>query len=133
MFQPNFDYNLLLKDLYNSTIESGVTLNDHIDNIDYYSALCKSIASDRLYKLLNCNVILFNYRYNNNDCVIIIVGVPSPSNPDAKDDGRHISQKIMDIIKIIEKTFIKVDYMDFKDVKEDRFCYLTTIVKIEEI
>jgi hypothetical protein len=126
------DYVGILKDIYNATIESGTSLTDQLDNIDFYGALCKSIGLDRLYKIYNCNVIAFNYRYKDDDCVIFIFGVPSQSNLDAKDDGRHISQKVMDILKTIEKTFIRVEYMDFKDVKEDKFCYLTTVIKIGE-
>lgn len=123
-----------LKELYLNTVNTGLELVDDLDSIDYYGALCKAGTEKTLYKMFSCNMCMFKYNYDGRDSVIIIFSIPSPSNPESKEDGdtRHISQKIMELVKVIEDCFIRVDYMNLKDVKEDKFSYFT-IIKSKDI
>jgi hypothetical protein len=121
-----------LKDFFDETLSSSPYLQDNLSNIDYYSAFCKSIENKKLYKMLNCNLCMFKYVYRGEDSIIIIFGIPSSSNPESKDDNRHMSQKVMELLKIAEDCFINVDYSDLKEIKEDKFYYLTMIKSLKK-
>lgn len=121
-----------LKSFFEDAISNSKMLDGSLETLDYYSAICKSACENKLYKMLNCNLCLFKYKYDNDiDAIILIYGIPSPSNPDSKDDTKHISQKVMDLIKIVENCFVTVDYMNLVEVKEDKFHYLTIVKKIK--
>ena len=76
---------------------------------------------------------MFKYKFNGKESILIIFSIPYPSNPEAKEDGRHISQKIMELVKVIEDCFIKVDYMNVRDIKENKFSYLIVVKNCEDI
>jgi len=119
-----------LKQIFETTIDTGLKYTGTIDELDYYSLLCQSTASNKLFSILNCNVSMFNYEYNNIDSILIIFSIPITIN--TNNDNKHISERIMDILKLVEDCFITVDYMDLKNVKEDKFYYMTIIKSIKE-
>jgi hypothetical protein len=121
-----------LRDIYDETIEDGNRIQlINVEDIDYYSLLCKATASNKIYKMFNCNICSFNCEYNSEDAVIIIFSVPLTTQVKVP-DKKHPSEKVMDIIKVVEECFINVDYMNFKEVKEDKFSYVTIIKKTKE-
>lgn len=120
-----------LKDIFLSTIDSGLTYKiENLDEIDYYKLLCQSIANNKIVKMFNCNLSMFNCKYSDEDSVLIIFSIPL-SIKEENSDGKHISERIMDIIKTVEDCFVTVDYMKLKEVKEDKFSYITIIKKIK--
>jgi len=121
-----------LRNIFEVTIDIGekIQLND-INEIDYYSILCKSIALNKMYKIFNCNVCSFNCDYENEDSIVMVFSIPISTQSQDK-DRKHPSEKAMDIIKVIEECFIDIDFMSFKEVKEDKFSYLTIIKKLKE-
>ena len=122
-----------LRLFFEDAVNNAKYLDANLETLDYYSAICKSACENKLYKMLNCNLCLFKYLYSDgSDSIVLIYGIPSPSNPDSKDDSVHVSQKVMELIKIIENCFITVDYMNLQEVKEDKFLYLTVVKKISE-
>jgi hypothetical protein len=123
-----------LRQIFETTIDSGILYNGHINEIDYYSLLCKSTSNNQLYKVLSCNLSMFNYQYENEDSVLIIFSIPSSLNVDKvpNQENKHISERIMDILQLVEECFITVDYMDLKTIKEDKFVYMTIVKKIKE-
>ena len=120
-----------LRGFFNDTINSSRALSDNINTIDYFLALCKAEEEKKGFVMLNCNSCMFKYKYKDEDSIIIIFQIPSPSNPDSKEDTRHISQKVMELLKISEDCFINLDYTDLKEVKEDKFHYLIIIKKLK--
>lgn len=124
-------YTERLQDIYDSTIESETKVKIDIKEIDYYSLLCNSIGNNKMHKMFNCNICSFNCEFEGEDSVIMIFAVPL-STQSENVDKKHSSERVMDIIKVVEETF-KVDYMNFKEVKEDKFAYLTIIKKVKEI
>jgi hypothetical protein len=120
-----------LMDFFNDAkLDNNVLECINLDEIDYYSTFCKALASNKVFRVMNCSLCLFKYNYYHKDSIIMIFSIPSPSNPEAKDDTRHISQKVMELLKLAEDTFITLDYIDLKDVKEDKFNYLMIIKEI---
>ena len=126
-----------LRQIFENTIDSGLTYTGKIDEIDFYSLFCKSTANNQLYKIFSCNLSMFNYEYENSDSVLIIFSIPISLNTGTtiensnQGENKHISERIMDILKIIEECFITVDYMDLKNVKEDKFMYMIIVKKLK--
>lgn len=125
-----------LRQIFDNTIESGLKYVGNIDEIDFYSLFCKSTANNQLYKIFSCNLSMFNYEFEGVDSVLIIFSIPVSLNLDSKinetqQENKHISERIMDIVRIIEECFITVDYMDLKNIKEDKFMYMVIIKKLK--
>jgi hypothetical protein len=120
-----------LQQIYDSTIESGLSHCGDLENLDYYSLFCKATANNQLYKLFSCNLTMFNFTFNGNNSVLIVFSIPVSLNSDTQQDNRHISERVMTILKLIEDCFSTVDYMNLKNVKEDKFTYLTVVKKID--
>ncbi len=125
-----------LKQIFESTVESGLKYDGNIDEIDFYSLFCKSTANNQLYKLFSCNLSMFKYTYENDDSVLIIFSIPISLNLDRIENGnqqenKHISERIMEILRIVEECFIVVDYMDLKNIKEDKFVYMVIVKKLK--
>jgi hypothetical protein len=62
--------------------------------------------------------------------VLIIFAVPIRSVVEG-DENRHVSERMMDIVKTIEDCFVTVDSMTAQEVKEDKTIYLTILKKVE--
>jgi hypothetical protein len=127
-----------LREIFESTVESGLKYDGNIDEIDFYSLFCKSTANNQLYKIFSCNLSMFNCKYENDNAILIIFSIPLSLNLDGKIDNgnqqenKHISERIMDIVKIVEEVFIVVDYMDLQNVKEDKFMYMVIVKKLKD-
>ena len=132
MTAPKPTHEERLRDIFDLTVESGtkVQIND-IEEIDYYSLLYNAIGSNKIYKMYNCNLCSFNCDFEGEEAVIMIFSVPISTQSEVI-DKKHSSERIMDIIKTVEECFIGVDHMSFKEVKEDKFSYITIIKKIKE-
>jgi len=123
-----------LRQIFENTIDSGLQYNGNIDEIDFYSLLCKSTSNNQLYKILSCNLSMFNCKFENDDSILIIFSIPTSLNVDkiSNQENKHISERIMEILQIVEECFITVDYMNLKTIKEDKFTYMTIVKKIKE-
>lgn len=120
-----------LDDLYNKTLDSEIKYDNKLNNIDYFSAICKATSNDLMIKFQGSNLSMFNYRYNNLDAVLMIFSVPLNSdNSDEK--SKHKTERIMDIIGVLEKYFVTLDFVDCKQVKEEKFIYLTVVKTIDK-
>ena len=123
-----------LRQIFENTIDSGIPYSGKIDEIDFYSLLCKATSNNQLYRLLGCNLSMFNYKYENDESILMIFSIPSSVSLDKvpNQENKHISEKIMDILQLVEECFITLDFMDLKNIKEDKFVYMTVIKKIKE-
>jgi len=120
-----------LRQIFESTIDSGEKYCGNVDEIDYYSLLCKSTANNQLYKIFSCNLFMYNYTYKEDDAVLMVFSIPL-SLSDNSQENKHVSERIFDVLKIVEECFVTVDFMDLKTVKEDKFLYMTIVKKIKE-
>jgi hypothetical protein len=119
--------NVLLEH-YEDTIKNGVKFEGKLDEIDYFKTFSKADAKKQMFKMHGCNVCMLNY---GTDSVLIIFSVPIRSAVEG-DENKHVSERLMEIIKNIEDVFICVDSMTANEVKEDKVIYLVVIKKVEE-
>jgi hypothetical protein len=122
-----------LNDLFDKTIDSNIRFNGNLNNIDYFSAICKATTNDLMIKFQGTNLSMFNYTFNNEDSILMIFSLPSNDNSEKKQNKKkHITERIMGIIKILEENFITLDYTDCKNIKDEKFVHLTVIKKIDK-
>jgi len=118
-----------IKEIFDTTLDVDEKYTGNLSDLDYYGLLCKSASKDRLFKLLGNNVCMFNYQYNGCDSVLMLFSIPM----NAKDvGGKHVSERVMDIVESVEECFTTVDYSNTREVKEDKFIYMVIIKKIEK-
>jgi len=117
-----------LQEFFDKTLENGPTFNEAFDNIDYYAMMCEAAKHDTLFKLKGSNVSMFNCEFKCEDAVMIVFSVPMNTG----EGGKHISERVMDILKLTEECFTTLDYTHSKEVKEDKFVYLTFIKNLEK-
>ena len=116
----------VLIERYESTIESGVKFEGNIDEIDYFKTFSKADTKKQMFKMHGCNCVMLNYK---DDSVLIIFAIPIRSAVEG-DENKHISERLMEIVKNIEDVFINVDSMKASEVKEDKIIYLTVVKKV---
>src|SRR4030042_2233811 len=116
----------VLLERYESTIKNGVKFEGNLDEIDYFKTFSKADAKKQMFKMHGCNVCMLSY---GDDYVLIIFAVPIRSVVEG-DENKHVSERLMEIIKNIEDVFICVDSMTANEVKEDKVIYLTILKKV---
>jgi len=115
------------RDAFNNTLEKDdLRYTGTMKNIDYFGLFCKATAAEKLYKFLGLNVCMFNYVYEEIDSVLIIFSIPNGDDSSTK----YVADKVMDIIELGESLFVTLDYTKSKEVKDDRFIYVSIIKKI---
>lgn len=121
-----------MKDIFSTTGDSGLSYDGPLENIDYYSLLCKATTANRLFKMYNSNLCTFNFKFADDESVLIMFSIPVTTNQAVTGDNKHVSERIMEVMNVLEKTFISLDYVNAKEVKEDKFVYLIAIKKLKE-
>jgi hypothetical protein len=61
-----------LKEIFETTLDSGIKYDGKIKNIDYYSLFCKAASEEKLYKLMGNNLCMFNCKLEEKDAVMMI-------------------------------------------------------------
>lgn len=118
-----------LKELYETTVESGMHFEEPLDKIDYYSLFCKAASKDKLYKVLGNNVCMFTCEYQGSDAVLMVFFMPI----NTEDNGaKNVAERVMEVVEVAESCFITLDHLSSNEVKEDKFIYITIIKKVKE-
>ena len=117
-----------LTEVFENTIEDGEFYDGPCDNPEYYNLVCKAAAKDRLYKLMNNNLCMFNCKYQDKDSVIMIFSIPINSG---ESGAKNIAERVMRVITEIEECFITLDFVKSEEVKEDKFIYIIGVKKVK--
>jgi hypothetical protein len=117
-----------LKEIFESTIESGIKYEGSLESLDYYELFCKAAAKDQLFKLMGNNVCMFNHKKDNQDAVMMIFSIPI--NSPEESGSKNVADRVMEVVRETEKCFITLDDIQSKEVKEDKFVYITAIKKL---
>ena len=117
-----------LKEILENTIESGIKYEGSIESLDYYELFCKAAAQDQLFKLMGNNFCMFNYKKDNKDSIMMIFSIPI--NSPEESGSKNVADRVMEIVRETEKCFITLDDIQSKEVKEDKFIYITIIKKL---
>ena len=67
-----------LNELFERTIESDdLKYDGKLTDIDYFGLFCKATSKDKLFKMLGCNLCIFNYIHDEDDSVLFIYSIPN--------------------------------------------------------
>ncbi len=118
-----------LKDIFESIIDSDIKYSGLIKDIDYFSLFCKAHEKNNIHKILNFDTCMFNYTYKNTPSILMLFSI----NVDNKYGVKYISENVMELINILEKTFIKLEHVSTDEVKFDdhKFIYVSVIKNLE--
>lgn len=116
-----------LKEIFESTVENGITYDGSYENVEYYNLFCKAASKEKLYKIMGNNLCMFNYRYKDKDAVMMIFYIPINST----DSGaKNVAERVMEVVELTEKCCVTLDFLRSEEVKEDKFIYVTAIKNI---
>jgi hypothetical protein len=115
------------KEAYEGTIENvDLQYTGNLKNIDYFGLFCKAGTEEKLYKFLGLNTCMFNYIHEKQESVLIIFSIPNGEDSSTK----FIADKVMDIVELNESIFVTLDYIKSKEIKDDKFIYVTVVKKL---
>ena len=117
-----------LKEIFDTTIETGIKYEGSIDKLDYFGLFCKASAENQLYKLMGNNLCMFNCQRENKDAVMMIfsIAINSPEESGSK----NVAERVMEVVRELEECFTTLDYLRSIEVKEDKFIYVTTLKQL---
>ena len=117
------------REAYEATVDNDeLRYLNSLENIDYFGQFCKATSQDKLYKFLGLNPCMFNTVYENADAILIIFSIPNGEDASTK----NIADQVMSIVELAEKTFVTIDYIKSKEVKDDRFIYVSLVKKLNK-
>ena len=120
--------NQRLKDIYESTINEGVKYEGIVnENLDYYSLFCKAAAQEKLYKVKQNNVCMFNCVFEDTESIMMIFALPL--NIETNTGSKNIAERVINIVGLLEECFIKLEYMNSVCINEDKYIYVTAVKK----
>jgi len=115
------------RDAHNATLENDeLRYTGTLKNIDYFGLFWKATSKEKVYKFLGLNVCMFNYVYESKDSVLIIFSIPNGEEASTK----YVADKVMEIVELGESIFVTLDYLKSKEVKDDKFIYVTIVKKL---
>jgi len=120
--------NQKIKDIYEQTINDGVKYEGLVnDNLDYYNLFCKAAAKEKLFKVKQNNVCMFNCIYEKKDAILMIFALPL--NVDTNNGSKNIAERVIKIVEMLEDCFIRLEYMNSVCLDEEKFIYITAVKK----
>lgn len=115
-----------LKEHFENTMESGLSFDGNVKSLEYYNLFCKAAANNQLYKIFSNNLCMFNCSYNNFDSILMIFSIPINMETSSK----NIAERVMEIVDLLEKSFITLDFLKSEEIQEDKVVYITCVKKI---
>ena len=116
-----------LKEIFESTIDSGLKYEGSHLTPEYYNLFCKAAAEENLFKTKGNNVCMFNCSYKGEDAVMMLFSIPINSN---ETGAKNIAERVMEVVAIVEECFTTTDFIKSEEIKEDKFVYITVIKKV---
>ena len=95
-----------LNDLYERTIDNGYELSNKLDfdNLDFYNLYSNAVQSNCAITLdAKDNLFFLNHKYNNQKGLLMIYMINN------LDTNKKLSEKIMNIVSVLEDIFISLD------------------------
>jgi hypothetical protein len=99
-----------------------------VEDINCYSLFCTALSDDKKnYKMLSSVMSMFNCYYQECKSVLMLFSIYNSSN---ETSAKNISEKVMDIARNLENTFVTIDYLSTLEVKEEKYIYVIAAKKI---
>jgi hypothetical protein len=115
--------------LFENTVKNGEVYDGDLENVNYFTLMCKA-KDEYMFKIGQCNGCMFKYKYDGKNSVLFIFSMPVNLNTDNGQDNKHISERVIDIVRMLEDCFVTIDYLNSIESKEDKFVYITAVKKI---
>ena len=116
-----------VKEIFDLAVESGPELGCELEDIDHCNLMFKGGMQNSLYQIMGCNLSVFSLDYESVEAILMSFAIP------IKEKGsKHIVERIMDIVRVLEGCFTTLDYCKSHEVREDKYAYLTAIKKIQK-
>jgi len=116
-------------ELFDKTVKNGEVYDGDLENVNYFALMCKA-KEDYMFKIGQCNGCMFKYKYDGKTSVLFIFSMPINLNTDNGQDNKHISERVIDIVRMLEDCFVTIDYLNSVESREDKFVYITAVKKI---
>jgi hypothetical protein len=122
-----------LKEIFETTVESGIKYEGPLETPDYYGLFCKAASNNQLFKLMGNNICMFNCEYDKADSVMILFSIPI--NTSEESGAKNVAERVMEVVENMEQCFTTLDDINTEQVPEDKFVYITALKKVgkEEI
>jgi hypothetical protein len=117
-----------LKEVFETTVESGIKYEGSLDTPDYYGLFCKAAAQDQLYKLMGNNLCMFNCMLEKDDAIMMLFSIPI--NTSEESGAKNVAERVMEVVQNVESCFVTLDELKSEQVQEDKFVYVTAIKKL---
>jgi len=115
------------REAYEGTIDNcDLLYTGNLKNIDCFKLIFQAGIQDKIYKFFGLNTCMFNYVHNEQDSVLIVFSIPNGEDYSTK----YIADKVMDIVELGESVFVTIDYINSKEIKDDKFIYVVMIKKV---
>ena len=120
-----------LKNVFEITLEEGLKYDGGLVSIDYYNLFCEAAAKNKLYSINGNNFCAYNYLYENSNAIMMVFAIPI-NIEEGTVGNKYIAERIMDIVRKVEDCFVTLDYVNSREVEEDKFVYVVVVKKTEE-
>jgi len=128
MKQTKEHVNERIKELFKKTIVSKSRYNGSITDMDHFNLTCQGAGNDSMFRLMESNLFMFNTTYEGKKAILMLFSIPLNSDSGTK----HVAEKVMEIISTVEKCLVTLDYSRSKEVRSDRFIYITLVKKYND-
>jgi hypothetical protein len=120
--------NKLIK-ILNDTLECDDWKYDgKIEEVNCFSLLCEMLSDDnRSHKMLGSIMTMFNCFYQECKSVLMFFSIHNASDDKS---AKNMSEKIIEIARNLENTFITIDFLNTTEVKEEKYVYIVAVKKI---
>jgi hypothetical protein len=114
-----------IRKTFQETLNSDLSYSKQIEDIDF-TVMTKSMAVEKTIKVMGCIVCMFNYLFEETPSILIVFSYYP------KDDvgSKHISEKTIEVIDLLQEVFITLDHIDIINVKSEPFVYIVAVKKI---
>lgn len=117
-----------MTDLFEQVIESNLKYDVDIEDINYFNLFCKAVSKNATHKMVNSDMCMFNYVFEGADSMLIVFSIPI--NSPEESGQKSIADRVMRIVKLLEDSFVKLDFLTSEEVKEDKVVYVTAVKKL---
>jgi len=115
-----------IRNIITKTVEKAPTYDGDVTTVDHFK-LFMSSNSDNVFKISGFNICTFNCTYKEKKAVLWAMSTPI----DETGGTKGISDKVIDLIEVLENTLIYIDYITSKESKEEKQILLTMVKVIE--
>lgn len=116
-----------LRKIFKDTIEDNYEYKGNLDYILCSDIITKATDTKKNFRYETTNLCMMKYRFCNRDAILMIFAMPIKTD----EDERKINERFFEILGIVEKSFITLDYRQLKEFEEDNYMYFICVKIIE--